>query len=192
MKLWKWTDKNDRTRGGCQWGAGVEHTAPGIGGLCSAGWIHAYEHPLLAVLHDPAHGDFLSAPGAKLWLCDGEVGKRDGQMKCGCTRLKTLREVRPPSVTPEQRVRYAILCAAEGLPAEPWAEDWLAWAMLWWMGLDRAAAEARAAAAEARAAWAAAAAAAEAAWAAATAWAEAARGGRELDLAHLAEWAVKP
>ena len=199
MKLYKLTDANDQTYGGCQWGENVEHTASGEGDLCDAGWLHAYTDPLLAVLLNPIHAN-VTRP--HLWEAEGEVGKEHHGLKVGCTKLRTLRRVSLPQVTPEQRVRFGILCTKQ-IYDEP---NWNAWADKWLSGKDRskeAAWTARAAAAAAEAAWTAAAAAARAAaWAA---WASAAAVPRaaaraavrataratNLDLAGLARQAVE-
>jgi len=129
--LYKLTDAQAQTRGRTQWGEGVEYTAAGEGDLCGPGWLHAYEHPLLAVLHDPVHGRF--GANALLWECDGDIGKRDGWLKCGCTRLKTVRRIPRPELTTEQHIRYAILCAWPGCTIA----DWRTWAKTWWAGVDR-------------------------------------------------------
>jgi hypothetical protein len=184
--LCKLTNQDNTTRNNCLWGENITHTADGNGELCSKHWVHAYTHPLLAVLLNPIHGNFANP---KLWECEGDVGKSDYGLKVGCTRLTTLREIALPVVTLEQRIRFGIGCA--------WAvctnEHWRTWASMWLAGTDRtwAAAEAMAAAravGAAKAAKAAAAyAAAAAAWAAEEAAAEAAI---PLDLVALAEWSV--
>ena len=151
IKLYKLTDSCGKTWGGTLWGAGVSHSGTGEGGLCGPGWIHAYEHPLIAVLLNPIHGDF---ENPRLWEAEGEVGLRDGQLKCGCKTLTTVREIPLPKITTEMRVRFAILCAKEVCACLAWN----AWADKWLSGEDRtqAAAEAAEGRAEARA---------EAAWA---------------------------
>jgi hypothetical protein len=142
---------------------------------------------------NPIHANFQNP---RLWEAEGEVALRDGQLKCGCKTLTTVREIPLPKITTEMRVRFAIMCAKEvcAYPA------WNAWADGWLSGEDRtqaadaadaAATAARAAAARA-AAWAseAAAAAARAAWAsawaseaaAAAAWASSAAAG--MDVGH--------
>ena len=133
MKLYKLTDKDGCTRNGTQWGPGVRHEAPGEGWLCTESWIHAYEHPLLAVLHDSIHGEFGAA--ACLWECetDDQEPLRDGQMKIGVRSLTTLREIPLPMITTEQRMRYAILCARQ-VCNDP---EWVAWADAWLDGSDR-------------------------------------------------------
>ena len=175
-KLYKLTDRDGQTWGGTQWGPGVSHSGTGEGELCGPGWIHAYEHPLIAVLLNPIHANFQNP---RLWEAEGEIAIRDGQLKCGCKTLTTVREIPLPAITMEMRVRFAILCAKEvcAYPA------WNAWADRWLSGGDRSEAAAGAAAEAAWAAeaaawvaeaavWAAWAAAEAAAWAAeAAAWA---------------------
>lgn len=141
-------------------------------------YIHAYEHPLLAALLNPAHADF-SNP--RLWEAKGRVTKRDGQLKCGCRSLTTVREVDLPKVTTIQRVAFGIYCALE-VYSKP---TFVKWANKWLRGEDRTEKAARAARAE----WAAESAAAgevvsAAAWAAA--W-EA----KTLNLIKLAEKAME-
>jgi hypothetical protein len=172
MKVYKLTDSNDKTKGDTQWGEGVRHEAKGTNSeLCSDGWIHWYHDPLLAVLHDPIHGEF--GTEAHLWEAKTDGGIREeGRMKGGSKGLTTLRRIDLPTVTTEQRVRYAILCARQVRQDAAWN----AWADRWLSGEDRTAAAAWAAAAKAAAAWAAGAAAeAAVAEAARAAVAEAAR-----------------
>jgi hypothetical protein len=163
--IYKLTDGDGQTRGGTQWGPGVSHSGTGEGELCGPGWIHAYEHPLVAVLLNPIHADFKHP---RLWEAEGEIAIRDGQLKCGCKTLTTIREIPLPEITTEMRVRFAILCAKD-VCADL---SWNAWANGWLSGEDRSA-EAAYRSAEAAYAAQAAAAAAEAAWAAYAAYAAA-------------------
>jgi len=182
--LYKLTDSDGQTRGGTQWGPGVSHSGTGKGELCGPGWIHAYEHPLIAVLLNPIHADFQNP---RLWEAKGEVGLRDtGQLKCGCKTLTTIREIPLPEITEEMRARFAILCAKEVCLCS--CSTWKAWANKWLSGEDRSVEAAKAAA---RAAWAAedaAAAAAAAARAARAAWAAAAWA---AEAAYRPSWAAK-
>ncbi len=155
ITLYKLTDGDGQTWGGTQWWPGVSHSGTGKGELCGPGWIHAYEHPLIAVLMNPIHARFRTP---RLWEAEGEVGLRNGQLKCGCKTLTIIREIPLPAVTTEMRVRFAILCAKEVCADLPWN----AWADKWLSGEDRSEAAAGAAAGAAWAAWAAEA----AAWAA--------------------------
>lgn len=167
IKLYKLTDGDGQTWGGTQWGPGISHSGTGEGELCGPGWIHAYEHPLIAVLLNPIHANFQNP---RLWEAEGEVGLRDGQIKCGCATLTTIREIPLPEITTEMRVRFAILCAKEVctcLSWNAWADKWLSGEDRSWASADAAAWAARASAARA-AAWASEAA-SEAAWTAAEA-----------------------
>ena len=124
----KLTNTDLTTHGGMLWGEGVTHEAAGDSGqgLCSDGWIHYYEDPLLASFMRTEYGydgDVFA------WECipEGEV-KRDGQLKSGCRRLTTIRKIPLPVITTEQRVEIAIRCALV-VYHEPsfirWAENWI-------------------------------------------------------------------
>ena len=144
VTVYKITDKNSRTRPGMsnetQWGAGVTHTAPGGGEMCSDKWLHAYASPLLAVLLNPAHGDFEKAT-MKLWECRAVVGVRKAD-KLGCKQLTTVAEIEIPSFTTEQRVAFALLVAKsvyKDKSFHTFANNWLT-------GKDRSESAARSAA----------------------------------------------
>ncbi|MEN6550233.1 MAG: hypothetical protein ABFE07_29665 [Armatimonadia bacterium] len=126
MLLYKLTDATGQTHGGCQWGEGVTHTAPGGGALCTKAWIHAYTSPLLAVLLNPIHGRF-TPEAMRLWECEGGIGATDHGLKVGCTSLTTIREIPVPQVSCEQWVSFAILCAKEVCTDDGWTE----WAGSW-------------------------------------------------------------
>lgn len=152
-KLYKLTTQGFLTRAGdyneTRWGEGVEHTAPG-GELCSNQVLHAYVSPELAVLMNPIHANLLDPV---LWECDGDVCIRaGGDLKVGCTRLRTVKRVPLPEPTTAQRVRFAVLCARLVLTVTQCLE-WHTWADAYLAGSPEAAsaAAARAAAAAARA-----------------------------------------
>lgn len=149
MKLYKLTDENGQTKNATQWGEGVEHAATGDAAqdLCSDGWIHAYESPLLAVLLNPIHANFRNPI---LWEAEGEVEKRDGQLKVGCRKLRTLQKIPLPKIKTEQRVKFAVFCAQAVYDDAVWHT----WAKNWLSGKDRSAGAA-AEAARAAEAWAA-------------------------------------
>lgn len=179
-KLYKLTDEQGRTRAGedneLTWAVGVEHKTAGTGSrLCTADVIHAYEHPLIAVLMNSLHADF-NPTTMRLFVAEGEIVAREVQLKCGVHALKIVEEITVPTLTVEQRVKFAILCAKSVCKNAAWN----AWADKWLSGEDRSEAEAWAARAAAEAvAWA-------AAWAAAKAVAWAARAE-----ARTAAWAAK-
>jgi hypothetical protein len=152
MRLYKLTDAQGRTRAGYDneltWAVGVTHTAKGKGTeLCTDGVIHAYEHPLLAVLLNPIHANFNPAT-MRLFAAEGEIVAREGQLKCGVKSLTIVEEIPVPTMTTEQRVKFAILCAKEVCKDSTWN----AWADKWLSGEDRSEARAARAAWEARAA----------------------------------------
>ena len=175
-KLYKLTDEQGRTRAGedneLTWAVGVEHRTAGMGTrLCTADVIHAYEHPLIAVLMNPVHADFDPAK-MRLFVAEGEIVAREGQLKCGVHALKIVEEIHVPVLTTEQRVKFAILCAKQVCKNATWN----AWADKWLSSEDRTA----------RAAWAT----AEAACATAWATAEAARAARAAWAAEATAWAT--
>ena len=145
--LYKLTDKNMQTHGNCQWVLNEEKTASGQGNLCTSGWLHAYTHPLLAALLNPIHANF---PAPRLFKARGVVGKTDGQLKVGCTRLTLTEELPLPEITTNQRTRFAILCAQRvvGITCPEWSK----WAAGWLSGENRSRAAAGAAAGAAAAA----------------------------------------
>jgi len=181
---YKLTDAVGRTYGGTQWGPGVRHETVGAGeALCSDGWIHCYDHPLLAVLLNPIGANF-DPQTMRLWEFAPDEGTPeldDCGLKRGVKAGATVREIPVPVITTAQRVRWAILCArATGIPRPP---TWEQWADNWLSSKDRTAARGtaeRAAAAEA--------ARAAAAWEAerAAAWAA-----RHINLVALAEQAIR-
>jgi hypothetical protein len=171
--VYKLTDENKQTYGGFPgpegWEIGKTYKTSGKGELCGPGFLHAYHHPLLAVLHNRIHADY-DSPRLFLARAAGKI-LCDGQMKLGSSRLTLLEEMELPLINMTQRVAYGIIATqkviGDACPAwSQWAEEWLS-------GKDRSAEAAEEAAWAAREAWAAARA-ARAAWAAAEAAAEAA------------------
>jgi hypothetical protein len=176
--LYKLTDKNGDS--GLSQNAIRTHWAEGItheidkdlqspdASLCSRSFIHCYEHPLIAVLMNPIHGNFKIPI---LWKCKGKIEKKDGQLKCGTFSLTTVKKLPLPVLSTTQRVKIAIYCSL----TQKQLEEYKKWAINWLNGKDRtyaAAADAAYAAyatAAADAAYAAAYAAADAAAAAASA-----------------------
>lgn len=178
MKLYKLTDSKSQTYNKTQWGEGVSHTAAGKGDLCGPGWIHAYTSPLLAVLLNPIHGNF-EAETMQLWECEAKISKNDNGLKVGCASLKTIKRIKVPEFTQNQKTYFAILCAKKSYKDQ----NWNIWADAWICGKNRNRDAARAA-------WAAASdaamAASDAAWAAALAADRAADAG-SIDLISIAE-----
>jgi hypothetical protein len=125
------------------WGPGVTHKveANQEAYLCTGYWIHAYEHPLLAVLMAPVH--VVDFKNMIMWLARGSGAFKSDGTKCGVSELTTLRRQKMPEVTTAQRVRFGILCAKEVCKGVAWN----AWADKWLSGKDRTAASAASASA---------------------------------------------
>jgi hypothetical protein len=132
VELYKLTDKNGQTYGGCQWGENVTNSTSGRGDLCGPGWTHWYLHPLLAVFLNPLHGDF-DLNSAILWRGEGTIGKSDRGKKVGCADGTTISQIPLPNVSTEQKVAFGILCALS-LPQSP---TFTTWARNWLSGVDR-------------------------------------------------------
>lgn len=112
------------------WGVGVSHTASGTGAeLCTSGVIHAYTHPLLAVLLNPIHANYQNP---KLWRCEGEIVIDDGLI-VGVKTLTTIEEMPLPVISTEDRIKFAILCGKQ-VCKDP---VWNIWADKWLSGEDR-------------------------------------------------------
>jgi len=132
MRLYKLTDAYGYTRGGTKWGPGITHAAASNPGkpltarsLCTRRVIHAYTSPLLAVLMNPVHADFI-AP--KLWIADGIGEAISDGLKVGVKKLTIIREIPLPDVTDEHCMRFAILCAKRVTHSrewKKWADNWL-------------------------------------------------------------------
>ena len=140
MIVYKLTDQKMQTYNGFQWKLGQKRTASGEGSLCGPGWLHAYESPLVAVLMNPVHAN-IAEP--RLFEAEGKIGKRDGQIKCGCTSLRLVREMPLPEISGAARVRAAIYCAWSVCDKPAWRM----WALRWLANEDRSASAAEAAAA---------------------------------------------
>ena len=105
--VYKLTNQDNTTYNITRWGPGVTHTGTGKGELCGRGFIHAYTHPLLAVLLNPIHGNFANP---KLWRCETAITKNDRGLKVGGISLTTIEEMPLPNITTHQRILFAFLC----------------------------------------------------------------------------------
>lgn len=130
--LYKLTDEKGQAKNGTQWGPGITHIALGNPNqdLCSGGWIHAYEHPLIAVFLNSIHGNFKNP---LMWECAGVVEKREGQRKCGCHSLTTVKEIELPKISATQKIAFCILCVKTHCKDQKWN----LWADKWLSGEDR-------------------------------------------------------
>ena len=129
---YKLTTQEGMTQNNTQWGENLTHEATGDieQDLCSNAWIHAYTHPLLAILMNPAHA-MIKNP--ILWEGNGEGEAKFEPLKCGFRKFTTLRQIPLPEVTNVQKVAFGILCAKEINTDSSWNQ----WADKWLSGEDR-------------------------------------------------------
>ena len=129
---YKLTTQEGKTKNNTQWGENISHEATGDiqKGLCSNAWIHAYSHPLLAVLMNPVHADI---ENPILWEGKGEGEAKFEPLKCGFRKFTTLKKIPLPEVTDVQKIAFGILCAKE-INTDP---SWNQWADRWLSGEDR-------------------------------------------------------
>ena len=133
MKAYKLTDEDNQTRNNTQWGENVTHEATGNGKkLCTDGWIHFYEDPLVAMMMNPIHASFNNP---HLWEAEAEGEVLREATKSGCKKLTTLKQIPLPEITLTQRVAFGILCALEVCADESFRE----WAKKWLSGKNRSA-----------------------------------------------------
>lgn len=143
----------------------------GQGDLTGPGWMLAYEHPLLAVFHNPSNKALRARnrpPPPSLLPILGAVSRRslrlfranapdspvlrDGQLMIGVTQVTLVGELALPTISLAQRVRYAIYCAQTGAALPGWRWDWVeesaewrSWAESWLNGTNRSVRAARSA-----------------------------------------------
>ena len=142
MAYYKLTHQDLTTYNGYLWTPGKWVSAQGSGlqPLCSNGWLHAYQHPLLAVLSNPIHSEI---DNPRLWEVEvGGYARFDGQLKCGFQWMRLVRELPVPVITTEQYISFAICCALK-VHRE---KTFVAWAENWLLGADRSVDAANAAA----------------------------------------------
>lgn len=87
MKAYKLTDENGQTKNNTQWGENVTHEVRGDDPeLCSSSWIHFYGNPLIAILMNPMHANFIKPI---MWECNAEGETLHKPLKSGCKKLTT-------------------------------------------------------------------------------------------------------
>jgi hypothetical protein len=107
MFLYKLTKSDMTTKNGFRYEIGKRASAEGTGfALCSGDFLHAYEHPVMAVLMNVCHADFHDY---RMFKCEGE-GEfiRDGKMKIGIKHLTPIEELCLPMLTEEQLITIAL------------------------------------------------------------------------------------
>ena len=132
MKIaYKLTDSKMRTYNGFQWELGKCVEVLGEGKLCSPGWFHFYNDPLVGMFMNPAHANIKNP---RLFRAEVEGNFIDDNgLKCGYSRARLIEELPVPQISPVQRVRFAIFCVKEVYKEKKWNE----WADKWLSGKDR-------------------------------------------------------
>ena len=133
MKYYKLTNQKIQTYKEFQWKLNKWKKA--VGGLdeplCTDSWLHCYDSPLLAVLHNPIHAH-ISNPRLFEVEVRGEMKNNNG-LKLGFREMRLIKEIEVLSITRNQQIAYAILCAQKVYKEATWN----AWARNWLNGVDR-------------------------------------------------------
>jgi hypothetical protein len=129
--LYKLTNSNMITQNNTQWVLGEWKETDGIQReLCNSSWLHAYEDPYVAAFMYVIHV-YYSNP--RCFLAEGDGAFLSDGTKCGVTRLRLVEEIPLPTITKEQRIKIAILCALEVC----YEASFVTWANNWLSGKDR-------------------------------------------------------
>lgn len=116
------------------WGKNVTHEATGdlSQGLCSDAFIHAYEHPLIAVFRNYSDAKI---ENPILWEGVGEGENRIEYLKCGFRKFTTLRRIPIPKMNKTQKRAFAILAVQQMCKHFPsQTSTWNSWANAWLKG----------------------------------------------------------
>jgi len=132
MKIaYKLTDSEMKAYKGFQWEIGKWYETTGEGKLCSPGWLHFYNDPLVGLFMNLT---YVNIGNPRLFRAEVE-GKflDDNGTRCGYSRARLVEELTVPQISLVQRVRFAILCAKKVYKEKEWNE----WADNWLSGKDR-------------------------------------------------------
>ena len=120
-----------RTYNGFQWELGKCVEVLGEGKLCSPGWFHFYNDPLVGMFMNPAHANI---ENPRLFRAEVEGNFIDDNgLKCGYAKARLVEELAVPQISLAQRVRFAIFCVKEVYKEKKWNK----WADNWLSGKDR-------------------------------------------------------
>ena len=140
MKVYKLTNKYCETRNNTLFEIGKPVKATGTGkDLCSDGWIHFYQDPIIAVIMNPIHANF-NPP--RLFEAEAVGELLLEPLKGGCKELTLIKELELPVVTMTNKISFGIYCALK-VYKDP---KFVLWADKWLSGTNRNSAAANAAA----------------------------------------------
>ena len=123
MIVFKLTSREMKTRVGypqeTQWVLGEWKAVLGKGDLCTDGWLHAYSHPLIAILRNCRDANIINP---RLFEAEVDGVSRVEALKGGYQRMRLVREIPLPTMTIAQRLQFAVLCACYvgGCDAAEW------------------------------------------------------------------------
>jgi hypothetical protein len=126
--LYKLTTQENTTQNDTRWGVGITNFAANLNThdykLCTGDVIHAYEHPLIALIRNCQDANI---ENPKLWLAKGIVGVNNG-MKVGCKSLTIIDQLQIPEISLEQKIAFSIyiaLAMCKDANFKIWAFNWL-------------------------------------------------------------------
>ena len=126
MKCYKLTDKNCTTKNNTLFELGKPvRTDRTNKYLCSNGWIHFYQDPLIAILMNPIHADF---DPCRLFEAKAAGEMLIKPLKAGCKELTLVKELKLPAITTANRIAFGIYCALEVYKNPKfvlWAHNWI-------------------------------------------------------------------
>ena len=124
-----------------QWHLGETKRVPDTSNytMCSKEVLHCYAHPLLAAFYNPIHANIQNPRLFKIEI--DRVVATDGKKQASLEQTLLI-ELPLPTISTEQRVHIAILCAKTVYTDKAWN----AWADSWLSGKDRTTTSAYAAA----------------------------------------------
>ena len=140
MEAYKLTNSKMQTYNHTQWIIDEWKEATGDGKeLCTDGYLHFYDDPLLAVFFNSIHASF---DNPRLFIAETDGEKLDDRgIKYGYKRGRLIEEIGLPVITTKQRIEISIRAAYEVVKPikKPWAKKWLKWADDWLSNKDRSA-----------------------------------------------------
>jgi hypothetical protein len=112
-----------------KWEIGKWVTAKGSPnlGLCSTGYIHWYNDPIVAILLNPLHAHIRNP---RLWEVETKgIEVEDNGLKFGSTELRLIQELTIPTISIEQYIKIALLCVKSVCSDQIfdiWLNNWIA------------------------------------------------------------------
>jgi hypothetical protein len=126
--LYKLTTQENTTQNDTRWGVGITNFAANLHThdykLCTGDVIHAYEHPLIALIRNSQDANIKNP---KLWLAKGIVSVNNG-LKVGCKSLTIIDQLQIPEISLEQKIAFSIytaLAMCKDANFKIWAFNWL-------------------------------------------------------------------